>query len=410
MNANPTAKASPLRRLGLAPLMRLNIEGTDIRPLYQHLIQKATDDPDDSCSLLDASIILQLYSQTELALQLQREALRMNRHYRYPTLGTPRLRLLALMVPGVLMANIPVECLLENSDVELIVLYATDGTLNLEDIPDHDVLLVAISEQDENRDILAAWSRHLVNWPRPVLNNPCNIKNVGRDTAAGLLSTVEGVIAPTALRIDRTQLQNLLDDPRLDAPLKQTDLFPLLIRPVDSHAGINLSKVNDAAELRAAFEALSDDEFFLTQFVDYRSTDGQYRKYRVMLIDGQPFIGHMAISDHWMIHYLNAGMAENAEKRAEEARVMANFDSEFAQRHAQAFAGIHSTIGLDYLGIDCAETPRGDLLVFEIEHSMVVHAMDSVELYPYKPAAMRKLFAAFRAMLFKAAGIDPTEG
>ncbi len=38
---------------------------------------------------------------------------------------------------------------------------------------------------------------------------------------------------------------------------------------------------------------------------------------------------------------------------------------------------------------------------------MVVHAMDPVDLYPYKPPAMRKLFAAFRAMLLQAAAPTP---
>jgi hypothetical protein len=34
---------------------------------------------------------------------------------------------------------------------------------------------------------------------------------------------------------------------------------------------------------------------------------------------------------------------------------------------------------------------------------MIVHAMDPVELFPYKQPQMRKLFAAFRRMLADAA-------
>ncbi len=34
---------------------------------------------------------------------------------------------------------------------------------------------------------------------------------------------------------------------------------------------------------------------------------------------------------------------------------------------------------------------------------MIIHAMDSEELYPYKKPAMKKLFAAFQGMLAKAA-------
>ena len=55
---------------------------------------------------------------------------------------------------------------------------------------------------------------------------------------------------------------------------------------------------------------------------------------------------------------------------------MADFDAGFALRHAAALADIDARIGLDYFGIDCAETPDGRLLVFEVDIAMIVHAMD----------------------------------
>ena len=61
--------------------------------------------------------------------------------------------------------------------------------------------------------------------------------------------------------------------------------------------------------------------------------------------------------------------------------------------------GIDAAMGLDYYAIDCAETAQGSLLVFEVDTAMLVHAMDPVDLYPYKHPQMRKVFAAFRQML-----------
>jgi len=107
----------------------------------------------------------------------------------------------------------------------------------------------------------------------------------------------------------------------------------------------------------------------------------------------------MAISDHWMVHYLNAGMAEDIAKRAEEAQMMATFDQGFAVRHAAAFAAVHAAFGLEYFAIDCAEDRQGRLLVFEADTAMIVHDMDPPDLYPYKAPAMRKLFDAFQAMI-----------
>jgi glutathione synthase/RimK-type ligase-like ATP-grasp enzyme len=183
------------------------------------------------------------------------------------------------------------------------------------------------------------------------------------------------------------------------------DDFPIIARPVGSHAGHGLCKLTDIDALPDYLHAVPSEEFYIARFVDYRSADGQFRKYRIMLIDGKPFISHMGISKHWMIHYLNAGMTDSPEKRAEEARFMASFDDDFVPRHTAAFAEISERTGLDYVGIDCGETQDGKLLIFEIDSDMIVHAMDPVDMFPYKQAPMQKLFAAFRELLLRRAGI-----
>ena len=50
--------------------------------------------------------------------------------------------------------------------------------------------------------------------------------------------------------------------------------------------------------------------------------------------------------------------------------------------------------------IDCAETHDGELLIFEIDHAMVVHAMDPEDLFPYKQAHMLKVKNAFTDFLY----------
>ena len=55
------------------------------------------------------------------------------------------------------------------------------------------------------------------------------------------------------------------------------------------------------------------------QYLDARGADGKTRKYRVMIIDGQTFPLHLAISSQWKIHYFTAEMAEHPEHRAEDA-------------------------------------------------------------------------------------------
>jgi hypothetical protein len=206
------------------------------------------------------------------------------------------------------------------------------------------------------------------------------------------------VIPPTARLTGEALMGVARGDRALDQALPG-GAFPVIVRPVGSHAGVGLQKIDDQASLAAHVEQARLTAAYVSPFVDYASADGRWRKYRVAFIGGQPHLAHMAIGDHWMVHYLNAGMAESADKRAEEAAAMASFDGDFAVRHAAAFAGLHERLGLDYFAIDCAELADGSLLLFEADVSMIVHALDPEALYPYKKPQMKKLFGAFEALL-----------
>jgi hypothetical protein len=160
------------------------------------------------------------------------------------------------------------------------------------------------------------------------------------------------------------------------------------------------------ADLAAYLPTQAADAFYISPFIDYSGPDGRFTKLRIVQIDGRPFASHLAVSDHWIVHYLSAGMAEDPAKRAIEAEWMATFDTDFARRYAPAFAALHAKVGLDYFGYDCAELLDGRLLLFELDVAMVVHDMDSAETYPYKKPAMRKLFDAFLAMVESAAKVS----
>lgn len=377
--------------IGLVELMRLAHAGIDISPIGQMLIEKSTQNPNDANAFLDLSHVLQLRGNRELALQVQNQAIQLQRAYVLPV-KNPRLRVLALMSAGDLMANTPIEFLLENSEIELTQFFVTQdlftvaGNLN-EDLPPHDVLFVAIAESEENLPLLKQLEPILKNWAKPVLNKPENIANMSRDGACQLLTNIEGIEMPQTQRYLREQLP------------AQSFEYPIIIRPIDSHAGHDLEKMDSANALENYLTQQNYEAFFVAKFVDYRNPDGLFRKYRVMLISGKPFLAHLAISQNWMIHYLNAGMAEDAKKREEEAQIMENFSQSFAQKHALAFQKIYQRTGLDYVGLDCSETPDGKLLIFEIDSCMIVHAIDPVDLFPYKPMHMKKLFSAFQKLL-----------
>lgn len=392
--------------IGVAPLMRVAFLQQDLAPLGEALLARAQAHPDDAHAYLDFSTVLQLKGQRELALAVQAQAIELQQWYTLPAQAPdcgPGIRVLVVMGTGDLMSNTPIEFLVEQSDVALDLLYLTADSAFPEEVPEHDVLLVAVAESEANQPLLARLVAFLHDWPRPVVNLPQQIAHTSRDGLCNRLQDVPGVAMPRTARLSRAQLQALADgELQVDALLPGDD-FPLIVRPLGSHAGHDLERMASAADLHAYLSKVDAVRFYIARFVDYRNDDGQYRKYRIALIDGRPYICHFAVSSHWMIHYLNAGMDESAVKREEEARIMAHFDEQFARRHAQAFQAIDARMEMPYLGIDCAETREGELLVFEADNAMIVHAMDAEEMYPYKRPAMQKVFAAFRAMLARAA-------
>ncbi|MCK9394372.1 MAG: hypothetical protein M0Q44_02130 [Methylobacter sp.] len=184
-------------------------------------------------------------------------------------------------------------------------------------------------------------------------------------------------------------------------------IFPVTIRPIDTHGGKGFEKINDSKELKRYLEHDSEnDEFYVSEFIDYQSDDGCYRKLRIALIDRKPFICHLAISESWIVHYIPSGMELDEHKRAEERTVMENFDNDFAVRHREALFAIADRLDLDYVVIDCAVTKDGELLLFEADPRCRVHAIDPVDIFPYKPAIMQKAFDAFRSLLLKRSLIE----
>ncbi|MEO8676194.1 MAG: tetratricopeptide repeat protein [Casimicrobiaceae bacterium] len=364
---------------------------------------RVADDPADANALLDLSTLVFFTANPDMrafALEYQRRALQLRQVYRLaPPANPARLELLVLMAPGDMTSNTPADCLLEGADIDVTLVYVLPDRPLPTPLPRHDVIFVAIGESGANQVLLRQLRDLPRNSAKPVVNAPDRIARLTRDRVSELLSSVPGVAMPATVLADR---ESLLKVQRREMPLHEVmagGRFPLIVRPPDSQGGKDLVKIDSVEELSAYLVRLPNEGFYISNFIDYRSQDGQFRKYRVVLVDGRSFACHLAISTNWMIHYVNADMDASAEKRQEEARFFADFEIGFAARHRQSLQSIHDLLGLDYFGIDCAETSDGKLLVFEADNAAIVHAFDDAEMYPYKPPAMQKIFAAFRAML-----------
>lgn len=385
--------------LGLAPFLRMSIAGDGLQAFAQALLEAAVEDQDNADLWMNLATAFFALTLKEQGFSIQDQALQMQRSYLVAAAHQPaRYRLLMLMENGDLAANTPLDCLLENGHTDLIYYYATAAAPLPAPLPAHDAIVVAFAENANTQAILQRLEPLLDHWHKPVINAPQSIPNTERCAVSNLLQGIPGLLMPPIRQIGRADLQAIsLGAERLSTVFPGCR-FPIIVRPVGSQAGRDLAKIDNASEIADYLAKVAGEDFYLSIFIDYSGADGLFRKYRIALIDGRPFACHMGISSHWMVHYVNAGMYEVASKRAEEAAFMANFAA-FAQRHGAALTTMYQRMQMDYLLIDCAETQAGELLIFESDHGMVVHAMDPEDLFPYKQSQIETVKRAFEDYL-----------
>lgn len=402
----PTTLPS-LLPFGPARLATALSRGQSVKREQLELTRRVIGNASDAAALMDLSSLCRLAGEAERARQCQEQALLLNRMYHLPpsTGLQPAVRLLMFAVPGDFMANTPIEFLLDGTPVSLDTVYLIPGQQMPTDLPDHDIAIVGIAEAPETRATLLSLGTMLADWPKPVLNMPARILDLARERLFDVLAPVAGVAMPTTVWASRETLREVVVG-TIQLPALARDLcFPIIVRPVRSHAGEGLKKIHDEGELFAYLLQDDSEDHYVARYVDYRSGDGKFRKYRICFIGGTPLLCHMAISSEWMVHYLNAGMQTDPQKRAEEAANMQLFDTTFAVRHAARLSGIVEALALDYFAIDCAELPDGRLLVFEAGTAMIVHRMDPPELYPYKQAQMDRVCSSFVEFLRGRSGV-----
>lgn len=300
-----------------------------------------------------------------------------------------RLRVLVLAAAGT--GNVPIDALFPPATVTRItwfVDYAQAG--DADRLPPHDLVFNAVGDPDQTGESLPELERFLARRTAPLLNPPEKVARTQRHLLPALLAGIADIDVPAVVRVPRTALA----EPDVAASLG----FPLILRPVGAHGGQGVRLIEARAALAAA-DPGEADAFYLTAHRDYRSPDQYFRKYRIIFVDREPYAYHLAISQHWLVHYFSADMLHPSWKRAEEERFLADPARALGAKAMAAIAAIGKRLDLDFCGIDFSLDAEGKVLVFEANATMAVHLRDAAETFPYKHMHVPKIFAAFAAMV-----------
>ncbi len=205
----------------------------------------------------------------------------------------------------------------------------------------------------------------------PIFNRPEHILKTRRDRVYHLLKDIEGVIVPKTLRIQPRSPQDILE-----AMETHNISFPFIFRACGLHGGKQMVRLESAQDLSAlnAF-ALDGRDYYLIAFID-SSQEGVYHKFRIVSIQGDTVLRHARYGTRWLMHYGNSKvfMDQNPEYQHREACLLEHYETRLKPQLHERFQAVYERIPLDLVGADCALMSNGDLLIFELNSSMLFFA------------------------------------
>jgi tetratricopeptide (TPR) repeat protein len=368
----------------------------------RHFRQAIAINPGDAESLYWIGGITQTLGDADAAQAAYASAAQLQPLIRRSAAKSPAdFRVLALYAP--FAGNTPAEYLFKDAvyDTDTLALLAT-SEYDLPSLGDIQLVVNLISDADQAKAELPLAARLVEAIGRPVINDPGKIQRTTRDAVADLLQGIPDCRIPGLLRLPAGAERNV---PSVAALLPFT--CPILIRPAGTHGGDDFEKRESLSELASLLAQRPDSDHYVIEYIDYASADGYFRKYRFIFVDEEMLPYHLAIGNDWKLHHDSTDMPDHPWMQEEEAAFLANPGAVFNSRHFQALRTIRERIGLDFFGIDCGLDAAGNLVVFEVNASMLVHE-DNAKM-PYKDPFVRAIKRAFDAMLQRrAAGRQPS--
>jgi hypothetical protein len=176
--------------------------------------------------------------------------------------------------------------------------------------------------------------------------------------------------------------------------------YPLIVRLAGTHTGKIVGVVDGPDQLDAA--CAGPGQFILTEFVDFKSEDGLYRKYRLWSFGGTAIFRHMIVTDSWNVHVKEREnfMASRPGLIEEEMRLLERPEGAFPKIVNDVFTAVQERMGLDFFGMDFGLDRQGEVVLFEANATMSFFPLERPPFFNYLAKIRRPAQDAFMRMLF----------
>lgn len=348
--------------------------------------------PDHAEALVARGNVLQSLKRDDDALVDYKRALVLRPLITHPAMkGRPEFRVLFIFAP--LSGNTPIHDMISFSAFESHMLMLLPGASYDIDFlrSKADIVVNLVSDVDRSEAALSDASMLVERLGKPLINPPSTILATERDRVSRLLAGIGSCVAPRTVRYAKGALLAAVRDQSLGVS------FPLIVRVAGTHGGEEMELVTCLQEVEAFALSRDASEFYISDFIDYRSADGYFRKYRFIFVGDDILPYHLAIDDKWKVHHASTDMGTHLWMQEEEKIFLERPEIVFPPHAFAALRTIRAKIGLDYFGIDCGLDGDGNVVVFEVNASMLVHLHN--EAFLYKDPAVRRIKAAFAVML-----------
>ncbi|HCR86236.1 MAG TPA: hypothetical protein DIV86_06120 [Alphaproteobacteria bacterium] len=207
-----------------------------------------------------------------------------------------------------------------------------------------------------------------------IINPPEGVLKTRRNDIANLFQGLKAIVVPKAIKIAPKSRRDFIEK------IKASGLkMPVIVREAAVHGGIKLTLIQNFNEEQVEQLdkfALDGRDHYVTEFVDFKSKDGYYRKARIIMIGGEVNLRHLIVSEHWNIHgksreiFVKKHPQLDIPLAREEKKFLQAGKDNFSKEVQVSLQQIYKTLGLDIFGMDVGILPGGKLLVFEINAAM----------------------------------------